>query len=54
MSNVIQMLQNGKEEKGSDTIMVCAKKMAVFESIIKGKIRERKISRNALVGSYSS
>jgi len=51
MSNVIQMLQNAKEEKGSDTITVCTKKMTGFESIIIGMIRERKISPNALVGS---
>lgn len=26
MSNVIQMFKNGKDEKGSDTIMICTKK----------------------------
>lgn len=30
------------------------KKKAGFESIIEEKIRERKISQNALVGSHSS
>lgn len=41
MSSVIQMFKNGRDEKGSDTIMVCTekkkKKKAGFESITKEK-----------------
>lgn len=53
MSNVIQMFKNEKDEKGSDTIMVCTKKKWLSLSQLL-KIRERKISQNALVGSHSS
>lgn len=52
---LFKCLRTGKTKRALTPLwFVQEKKMAEFESIIKEKIRERKISQNALVGSHSA